>query len=68
MQSDVALGTARNSPETITRFEGLAEHVGDPADAAKAWSAAGFDDEQTAKWLEARCFDPEAARELPIWA
>ena len=24
----------------------------------------GLDDEETAKWLEARCFDPEAAREL----
>ena len=55
---------ARISPETISRFKELAEHVGDPAEAAKAWSAAGFDDEQTAKWLEARCFDPEAAREL----
>ena len=52
------------SAETISRFDELAEHIGDPADAAKAWSAAGFDDEQTAKWLEARCFDPEAAREL----
>ena len=54
----------RTSAETISRFEELAEHVGDPADAAKAWADAGFDDERTAKWLEARCFDPEAAREL----
>ena len=55
---------SRISAETISRFEELAEHIGDPADAARAWSAAGFDEEQTAKWLEARCFDPEAAREL----
>ncbi len=52
------------SPETISRFGDLADQVGDPADAAKAWSNAGFDDERAAKWLEARCFDPQAAREL----
>lgn len=57
-------GRLTTSAETITRFAELADHVGDPADAARAWTAAGFDDEQTAKWLEARCFDPEAAREL----
>jgi len=57
-------GQPRTSAETIARFDDLAEHVGDPAAAAKAWTDAGFDDEQTAKWLEARCFDPEAAREL----
>ncbi|HUR84764.1 MAG TPA: hypothetical protein VMY78_05420 [Solirubrobacteraceae bacterium] len=55
---------SRTSADTIARFDGLAEHVGDPAEAAKAWSDAGFDDEETAKWLEARCFDPEAARDL----
>lgn len=57
-------GTSRTTAETISRFDDLAEHVGDPAAAARAWTDAGFDDEQTAKWLEARCFDPEAAREL----
>jgi hypothetical protein len=57
-------GRSRTTVETITRFDGLAEHVGDPADAAKAWTDAGFDDEDTAKWLEARCFDPESAREF----
>jgi hypothetical protein len=55
---------SRTTADTITRFGELAEHLGDPADAAKAWTDAGFDDEQTAKWLEARCFDPEAARDL----
>jgi hypothetical protein len=50
--------------ETISRFDELAEHLGDPSDAATAWTDAGFDDEQTAKWLAARCFDPESAREL----
>jgi len=57
-------GKSRTTVETINRFDELAEHLGDPADAAKAWTDAGFDDEQTAKWLEARCFDPEAASEL----
>ncbi len=57
-------GRSRTTAGTISRFGDLAEHVGDPADAAKAWTDAGFDDEQTAKWLEARCFDPESAREL----
>lgn len=52
------------SVDTITRFGELADHIGDPAEAAKAWTDAGFDDERAAKWLEARCFDPEAAREL----
>ena len=55
---------SRTSADTITRFGDLAEHVGDPDDAAKAWTDAGFDNDETAKWLEARCFDPEAAREL----
>jgi hypothetical protein len=57
-------GKSRTTAETISRFDDLAEHIGDPADAARAWSDAGFDDEQTAKWLAARCFDPQAAREL----
>ena len=57
-------GKSTTSPETISRFDDLAEQIGDPAAAAKAWTDAGFDDEQTAKWLEARCFDPEAASEL----
>ncbi|MDQ3722844.1 MAG: hypothetical protein M3376_07230 [Actinomycetota bacterium] len=57
-------GKSRTSVETIARFGELADRGGDPADAAKAWTDAEFDDEQAAKWLEARCFDPESAREL----
>lgn len=64
MQPELHWNKPKTSAETISRFEELAEHLGDPAEAAKAWSDAGFDDEQTARWLEARCFDPEAAREL----
>jgi hypothetical protein len=54
----------RTGVDTITRFGELADRGEDPGVAAKAWSDAGFHDEETAKWLEARCFDPEAARDL----
>ena len=54
----------RTRVDTITRFGELADRGDDPAAIAKAWSDAGFDDEETAKWLEARCFDPQSAREL----
>ncbi len=54
----------RVSVDTIKRYGELADRGEDPTVAAKAWAAAGFDDEQTARWLEARCFDPQAARDL----
>lgn len=54
----------RTSVDTIKRFRDLPELGEDPSVVAKAWSDAGFYDEETAKWLEARCFDPESAREL----
>lgn len=57
-------GGARTSVETILRYGELADRGGDAAAAAKAWTDAEFDDEQTALWLDARCFDPEAARDL----
>lgn len=56
--------SARTSSDTITRFGELADRGEDPQDVARAWTDAGFDDEETAKWLEARCFDPQSAREL----
>ena len=53
------------SVDTIMRFGDLAVRGDDdPRAAAKAWTEAGFDDEMTARWLQARCFDPEAAREM----
>lgn len=55
---------AKTSVETIKRYGEFAAPDGDPGVAAQAWTDAGFDDEETAKWLEARCFDPQAAREL----
>lgn len=55
---------SRTHVDTITRFGDLADRGDDPGVAAKAWTDAGFDDGETAKWLDARCFDPQAAREL----
>lgn len=55
---------AKTSVETIKRYGELADRGGDPGAAAKAWTEAGFGDETTAKWLEARCFDAQAARAL----
>jgi hypothetical protein len=57
-------GAARTSVDTIERYGELADRGDDPAVAAKAWTNARFDDEMTTRWLEARCFDPDAAREL----
>jgi hypothetical protein len=57
-------GAARTSVDTITRYGDLADRGEDPAVAAKAWTDAGFDDELAGRWLAARCFDPESAREL----
>lgn len=50
--------------ETIRRFGALADRGGPVEAAARAWTEAGFDDETTARWLDARCFDPWAARAL----
>lgn len=57
-------GQMRTSVDTIRRHGELADRGEDPAVAASAWSAAEFDDEMTERWLQARCFDPQKAREL----
>jgi hypothetical protein len=57
-------GAGRTSVDTIKRHGELADRGADPADAADAWTAAEFDDEEAGKWLDARCFDPESARAL----
>jgi hypothetical protein len=55
---------ARTSTETIRRHGQQADR-GDAAEAvARAWTAAGFADETTMRWLGARCFDPRAAGAL----
>lgn len=57
-------GAARTSVDTIRRYGELADQGGDASEVADAWTAAEFDDEMTTRWLEARCFDPQSAREL----
>jgi hypothetical protein len=55
---------AKTSVETIRLHGQLADRGGNAEVAAQAWTDAGFDDEVTARWLEARCFDAQAARAL----
>lgn len=57
-------GPSKTSAATVSVYGELAARAGSPQDAAQAWTEAGFGDEETAAWLEARCFDPRAAREL----
>ena len=52
----------KTDAKTTSRY---AELIGDDAaSVAEAWTEAGFDDETTAQWLDARCFDAQAARAL----
>ncbi len=55
---------ARTNAETIRRHGELADRGGDAEVAARAWTEAGFSDQVTGRWLEARCFDPGSARAL----
>jgi hypothetical protein len=56
--------TVRTSAETIRRYCQPADRGEAAEAAAQAWTDAEFDDEATARWLEARCFDAQAARAL----
>ncbi|MGI8712116.1 MAG: hypothetical protein ACR2NR_02830 [Solirubrobacteraceae bacterium] len=55
---------ALTSIETIKQYGQLAARGGEAQVAARAWTDAGFDDQVTARWLHARCFDAQAARAL----
>jgi hypothetical protein len=57
-------GTRKTNVETIRQYGELADRGGDAGAAARSWTEEGFDDETTAQWLEARCFDPRSARAL----
>jgi hypothetical protein len=54
----------RTGADTIRRYEELADRGAGVQAAAEAWTQCGFDDDTAARWLEARCFDAEAARAL----
>lgn len=55
---------ARTGVETIERYGQFADRGGTAEVAAQTWTDAGFDNETTASWLDARCFDAQAARAL----
>jgi hypothetical protein len=56
--------TPKTNVETIRKWGELADRGGSAESATERWTDAGFDDEMTARWLQARCFDPHAARGL----
>jgi hypothetical protein len=57
-------GGVETNVATILRFGDFADRGGDPQAAAEAWTDAGFDDDGTTKWLDARCYEPQAARAM----
>lgn len=48
----------------VIERHGYFAHRGDPDDACEAWEEAGFDAGEVDDWLNARCFDPDAAEDL----
>lgn len=48
----------------VIERQGHFAHAGNPDDAAEAWAEAGFEAHEVEEWLNARCFDPSAARDL----
>ncbi len=50
--------------EVIRRYGELADRGGAAEAAARAWTESGFDGATTSNWLDARCFEPAAARSL----
>jgi len=49
--------------EVIERHGHFA-HGGNPDDAAETWVESGFEADEVEEWLQARCFNPSAARDL----
>lgn len=39
-------------------------HWGNPDDTSETWAESGFEAHEVDEWLNARCFDPAAARDL----
>lgn len=54
----------KTDADTIRRYAEVIDGGDDAGSVAQAWTDAGFDDDTTVSWLEARCFDPQAARAL----
>jgi hypothetical protein len=48
----------------VIEQHGYFAHGGDPDSATETWSEAGFEAPEVDEWLAARCFNPDAARDL----
>jgi hypothetical protein len=48
----------------VIEAHGHFAHGGNPDDTAETWSESGFEAPEVQEWLNARCFDPNAARDL----
>ncbi len=48
----------------VIEHHGHFAHGGNPDETAEAWVEAGFEAHEVDEWLNARCFDPSAARDL----
>ena len=48
----------------VIERQGHFAHGGNPDDTAETWAECGFEDSEVEEWLNARCFDPNFARDL----
>ena len=48
----------------VIERHGYLAHGGDPDAASEAWEETGMEPGEVEGWLEARCFDPEAAEDM----
>jgi hypothetical protein len=48
----------------VIESHGHFAHGGNPDDATETWAESGFEADEVEEWLNARCFDPSAARDL----
>src|SRR5207344_1236131 len=48
----------------VVESHGHFAHGGNPEDTAETWAESGFEAHEVDEWLNARCFDPTAARDL----
>jgi hypothetical protein len=48
----------------VIESHGHFAHGGSPNNTAETWVVSGFEAHEVDEWLNARCFDPSAARDL----
>lgn len=49
---------------SVIEKHGHFAHGGNPDDATETWTECGLEAHEVEEWLRARCFDPNAARDL----